>query len=45
MKNKINFLLGKYKVLNHLGKKIHCMDSVDSSLGSDACFAGFNIKM
>ena len=40
MKNKINFLLGKYKVLTHLEKRHH-IDSVEAILGSDA---GFNIK-
>ena len=39
--NKINVLLGKYKLLTHL-EKIHRLDSVEAMLGSDACFAGFN---
>ena len=39
----MHFLLGKYKVLTHL-EKLHRIDSVEAIFGSDACFAGLNIK-
>ena len=44
MKNKNNFLLGKYKVLTDL-ENIHRIDSEEAILGTGAHFAEFGIKM